>query len=70
MSADAFKEKMDAMVKAYHSIPTVPGVEKISLPGEMEQMKTDQRSKGLSLHPQVVESLVELAKELDIEYDL
>ncbi|MBN1686635.1 MAG: Ldh family oxidoreductase [Spirochaetales bacterium] len=70
MSADTFKEKMDAMAKAYHNLPKASGVEKITLPGEIEKQKTQERSKGLSLHPQVVESLVNLAKELGIEYDL
>jgi LDH2 family malate/lactate/ureidoglycolate dehydrogenase len=70
MPVDTFKKNMDAMVKAYHALPKAPGVEKITLPGEIEKATTVERSKGIPLHPKVVDSLVQLAKDLDIEYDL
>jgi len=70
MATDAFKQKMDAMVKAYHAQPTVPGVDHITLPGEIEKRTIDARTPGIPLNPKVVESLVQLAKDLDIEYDL
>ncbi len=70
MPAETFKEKMDAMAKAYHALPTAPGIEQITLPGEIEKKKTEERSSGLSLHPEIVDSLKELAQQLDIEYDL
>jgi L-2-hydroxycarboxylate dehydrogenase (NAD+) len=70
MPADAFKEKMDAMVKAYHAQTTVEGVDRVTIPGEIEKRTIDARTPGIPLNPKVVESLVELAKELDIEYDL
>lgn len=70
MPVDAFKERMDAMVKAHHDLPAAPGVDRIMLPGEIERRKIEERSKGLSLHPEVVASLEKLAKDLNIEYDL
>ena len=70
MPAEAFKEKMDAMARAHHDLPTAPGVDRIMLPGEIERRKIEERSKGLSLHPEVVASLEKLAKDLNIEYDL
>ena len=70
MPADEFKEKMDAMIKAHHELPKAPGVDRIYLAGEVEQETERQRRQGIPLHPSVVASLQEIAKELGIEYDL
>lgn len=70
MPADEFKEGMDAMIKAHHELPKAPGVDRIYLAGEVEQEIERQRRQGIPLHPSVVASLQELAKELDIEYNL
>ncbi len=70
MPADEFKERMDAMIKAHHELPKAPGVDRIYLAGEVEQEIEEQRRKGIPLHPSVVASLQELAKELGIEYNL
>ena len=70
MPADEFKKGMDAMIKAHHELPKAPGVDRIYLSGEIEQEIEEQRRQGIPLHPSVVASLQELAKELDIEYNL
>lgn len=71
MPAEEFKERMDAVIKAHHELPKAPGVDKIYLAGEVEQeTKKKRQSKGIPLHPAVVDSLQELARELDIEYTL
>jgi len=70
MPADEFKERMDAMIKAHHELPKAPGVDRIYLAGEVEQETEKQRRQGIPLHPSVVASLQEAAKELNIEYDL
>ncbi len=70
MPVDAFKKKMDAMAKAYHAIPTVPGAGAITLPGEVEKKKQTERSKGLELHPKVIADLKTMAEELGMKYDL
>ncbi len=71
MPVEEFKKAMDGMVKVYHGLPKAPGVDRITLAGEVEQETEKQRrSNGIPLHPTVVASLQELAKELDIEYDL
>ena len=70
MPVDEFKKRMDSMAAAYHGLQTVPGVDRVSLPGENEARIQKERSQGIPLHPSVVESLVQLAKDLDIEYDL
>ncbi len=70
MPADEFKKRMDAMIKAHHDLPKAPGVDRIYLAGEVEQETERQRSKGIPLHPSVLASLQDVAKELDIEYNL
>ncbi len=70
MPADEFKERMDAMIKAHHELPKAPGVDRIYLAGEVEQETERQRRQGIPLHPSVLASLQELAKELDIECNL
>jgi len=70
MPADEFKERMDAMVKAHHELPKAPGVDRIYLAGEVEQETERQRRQGIPLHPSVLASLQEVAKELGIEYNL
>jgi len=70
MPADEFKERMDAMVRAHHELPKAPGVDRIYLAGEVEQETERQRRQGIPLHPSVLASLKEVAKELNIEYNL
>jgi len=70
MPADEFKERMDTMIKAHHELPKAPGVDRLYYSGEVEQEIEEQRRQGIPLHPTVVTSLQELAKELDIEYNL
>ncbi|MBA7476442.1 putative oxidoreductase YjmC [subsurface metagenome] len=70
MPADEFKERMDAMIKAHHELPKALGIDRIYLAGEVEQETERQRSHGIPLHPKVVDSLHEVAKELGIECNL
>jgi len=70
MPADEFKERMDAMIKAHHQLPKASGVDRIYLAGEVEQETKTKRRQGIPLHPTVLASLQEVAKELNIEYDL
>ena len=70
MPVDEFKERMDAMIKAHHELPKAPGVDRIYLAGEIEQETERQRRQGIPLHPSVLASLQEMAKELGIEYNL
>ena len=71
MPADEFKKAMDGMIKLYRALPKAAGVDRITLAGELEQeIEKERQSNGIPLHPAVVASLQELAKELGIEYDL
>ena len=66
-----FKTAMVEMAKAYRSLPKAPGVERITLAGEPEyEIEERRRREGIPLHPAVIASLQQIAKELDIEYDL
>ena len=71
MPADEFRRAMEGMIKAYHDLPKAAGVDRIYLAGEVEEeIKKERRSDGIPLHPTVVTSLQELAKELGLEYGL
>ena len=66
-----FKEAMDAMIDALEALPTVPGVDKVSIPGIYEAgIVEDRQTNGVPLDPQVVGDLKLLAEELGMEYDL
>jgi len=65
------KKSMDEMIEAFDAMPILPGVKKIYTAGGYEaEIEKDRRANGIPLHPSVVASLQELAKELGIEYDL
>jgi L-2-hydroxycarboxylate dehydrogenase (NAD+) len=70
MPADDFARAMAGMVKVYHDLPKAPGIERISLAGEVEYEIEKQRRHGIPLAPQVIASLRELAAGLGVEYDL
>lgn len=71
MPADSFKKLLDARIQEYKSLPRMPGVERIFLPGEVEQEIEDKRrSGGIPLHPAVIASLKKVAEDTGIKYDL
>jgi L-2-hydroxycarboxylate dehydrogenase (NAD+) len=70
MPADDFAGAMAGMVKVYHDLPKAPGVERITLAGEVEHEIERERCHGIPLDPQVIASLRELASEFGVEYDL
>ena len=71
LPVEDFKKSMDEMIEAFEALPTLPGVKKIYVAGGYEaEIEKDRKANGIPLHPSVVVSLQELAKELDIEYDL
>lgn len=70
MPADDFARAMAGMVKVYHDLPKAPGVERITLAGEVEHEIENERRHGIPLDPQVIASLRELAAEFGVEYNL
>ncbi len=71
LPVENFKKSMDEMIEAFEALPTLPGVKKIYTAGGYEaEIERDRKANGIPLHAKVIEELQELAKELDIEYDL
>jgi len=71
MPVGDFKKAMDGMIREYRALPKAPGVDRIYLAGEIERDIERKRKKdGIPLHPSIVSSLQDLAKELGVEYDL
>jgi len=71
LPVENFKKSMDEMIEAFEALPKLPGVKKIYVAGGYEaEIEKDRKANGIPLHPSVVASLQELAKELGIEYDL
>jgi LDH2 family malate/lactate/ureidoglycolate dehydrogenase len=66
-----FKKTMDEMINALEALPTVPGIDKVTIPGIYEaSVVEDRQASGIPLHPQVVSDLKTLAEELNMDYDL
>ena len=71
MPASEFKRAMDDMINEYRALPKAAGVDRIYVSGEIErQIEEKRRRDGIPLHPVIVSSLKDLAKELEVEYDL
>jgi LDH2 family malate/lactate/ureidoglycolate dehydrogenase len=71
LPVENFKKSMDEMIEAFEALPKLPGVNKIYVAGGPEaEIEKDRKANGIPLHPGIVSSLKDLAKELDIEYDL
>ena len=68
---ETFKKSMDELIEATQNLPRLPGVKKIYVAGDYEaEIEKNRRANGIPLHPAVVSSLKDMAKELGIEYDL
>ena len=68
---DDFKNGMDGMIKVFRALPRAEGVDRITLAGEVEQqIEKERRENGIPLHPAIIASLQEVAKELGIRYNL
>ncbi len=68
MPLAAFQERMDQMIREIRNAPRAKGADRIYLPGEIEwQRYEEQKQKGLSLPPEVIDSLNGLADDLELE---
>ena len=68
---DDFKNGMDGMIRVFRALPRAEGVDRITLAGEVEQrIEKERRENGIPLHPAIIASLQEVAKELGIRYNL
>ncbi|MBI2864669.1 MAG: Ldh family oxidoreductase [Chloroflexi bacterium] len=68
---DEFKEMMDDMIRAIRASPKAPGQDRIYIHGEIEfEAEEENKKKGIPLHPEVIDSLREIAGSLQIAFDL
>ncbi len=68
---EEFKERMDHMIGVYHSFPKAKGVDRITIPGELEwELEQERRKNGIPLDEEVIKSLKDLAAEFDVDYNL
>jgi len=68
---EEFKERMDVMIRTIRNSAKAKGQERIYIHGEKEwELEEDYRKNGVPLYFRVWESLRDLAKNLDIEFDL
>ena len=68
---EEFKKSIDAFITALEALPTIPGVEKVTVPGPYEaDIVRERQANGIPLDQKVIDDLKLLAEELDIEYDL
>lgn len=71
MPIDAFKARMDAMIREIKGAPKAAGVERIYLPGEMEWERRDAAlQRGLQLPDYVLTNLLGLAEDVGMVNDL
>jgi ureidoglycolate dehydrogenase (NAD+) len=68
MRLSEFKQRMDVMISALKQCPRAPGIERIYVPGEIEDETERQRFRdGISISPALAEELKTLAWELKVE---
>jgi L-2-hydroxycarboxylate dehydrogenase (NAD+) len=67
--ADEFRQHMDNWIKGFRSAKTVPGEEKVLVPGDPEREFEKVRSKnGIALLDPVVRDLEQLGRKLSIDW--
>lgn len=64
---EVFKSRMDQAIQEIRAIPTMEGVDRIYLPGEIERLTMLERERnGIPLSPQIVNELVEVAEKYSV----
>lgn len=68
-TAEEFKSYMDSWIETFRKAETVPGREKVIIPGDPERMaEKEHREKGISLSAKTFEKLEQLADELEVPF--
>ncbi|WHY70541.1 Ldh family oxidoreductase [Fictibacillus enclensis] len=66
-SIEEYKERIDQMIKEIQQVPLAPGVEKICLPGEIENnTKFERELNGVPLPEGIIEDLIKVANQYDV----
>jgi len=64
---DAFKNRMDRMIRELKSVPPVKGVSEVLLPGEIEaRIQQRREAEGIALTPDVINDLYRLGLEYGV----
>ena len=67
-TADEFKANMDQWIHRFKTAKTVPGEEKVIIPGDPErEMEAERMKNGIELLQPVVDDLIQLAEKLGIQ---
>ena len=65
--ADEFKEHMDKWIQRFRSAETIPGYEKVIIPGDPErEMEVERMKNGIPLLDAVVEDLKGLGHKFEV----
>jgi LDH2 family malate/lactate/ureidoglycolate dehydrogenase len=65
---DVYKRRMDQAIREIRNVPRAPGVDRIYLPGEREQILAEERARtGVSIKDAVWEELQEVGKRFGVE---
>jgi len=68
---DEFKTDMDTLIRKLKDSSKAHGQSRIYIHGEKEFEKADRyREKGIPIHPKVTKIMRQIAKELDVDYEL
>ncbi|MGB4845248.1 MAG: Ldh family oxidoreductase [Ferruginibacter sp.] len=68
-TADEFKEHMDKWITRFRSSKTIPGQEKVLIPGDPErEMETERMKNGIPLLPAVVADLEEISNKFEVAF--
>ncbi len=68
-TTEEFKEHMDKWVTRFRSAKTIPGQEKVIIPGDPErEMETERMKNGIPLLPSVVDDLKALGNKFEVTF--
>ena len=68
-TADEFKNYMDEWIETFRKAETIPGQEKVIIPGDPERISEQKKKEeGISLSPQTLQKLETLAVNLNIPF--
>jgi L-2-hydroxycarboxylate dehydrogenase (NAD+) len=64
---DEFKDRMDWYLREMEATPPAPGYDRVMTPGQEEaEMEVERGAKGIPFHPEVVNWLESICKEMEI----
>jgi len=71
VDGDAFKQRMDSILRMLRSAPPAPGADRVLLPGEIElASESTMRARGIPLAPPIAAQLEKLGDDLGVPFPL